>query len=155
MQVSHTIRARNNDAERKKQEVYRFFCEYYAKYGLPPTIREIMDNTRLNSTSHVHWVLRELAGRGLLKRAEDDSPKYLPTTATVSVSTQMGEFGEQGVGDDLWETLWDALIAYYPETHPMRKHWAVRRGRGGADELIHLAQEVARRANNSLVDGKL
>jgi repressor LexA len=53
---------------KRQQEIFDFIRRYWAKYGYPPTVREIGKAVGLASSSTVHAHLANLERSGLLKR---------------------------------------------------------------------------------------
>ena len=53
---------------RRALAVLRFVSRHIAERGYPPSFREIIDGTDLESTYTVHWYLGALAAAGCLER---------------------------------------------------------------------------------------
>src|SRR4051794_22227641 len=53
---------------KRQQEIYDFIRRYSAKYGYPPTVRDIGKAVGLASSSTVHAHLANLEKAGLLRR---------------------------------------------------------------------------------------
>src|SRR3954468_10317622 len=53
---------------KRQQEIYEFIGKYSAKYGYPPTVRDIGKAVGLASSSTVHAHLANLEKAGLLRR---------------------------------------------------------------------------------------
>ena len=56
------------DLTKRQKEIYDFIRKYAAKYGYPPTVREIGKAVGLHSSSTVHSHLANLEKIGLLRR---------------------------------------------------------------------------------------
>ena len=56
------------DLTKRQQEIFDFIKKYSAKYGYPPTVRDIGKAIGLTSSSTVHAHLANLEKIGLLKR---------------------------------------------------------------------------------------
>ena len=56
------------DLTKRQKEIYEFISKYAAKYGYPPTVREIGKAVGLHSSSTVHAHLANLEKIGLLRR---------------------------------------------------------------------------------------
>ena len=60
------------DLTKRQQEIFDFIRRYSAKYGYPPTVRDIGKAVGLASSSTVHAHLANLEKIGLLRRERDD-----------------------------------------------------------------------------------
>src|SRR4026209_600158 len=56
------------DLTKRQQEIFDFIKRYSAKYGYPPTVRDIGKAVGLHSSSTVHAHLANLEKVGLLRR---------------------------------------------------------------------------------------
>src|SRR3982751_90341 len=56
------------DLTKRQKEIFDFIGKYAAKYGYPPTVREIGKAVGLHSSSTVHAHLANLEKSGLLRR---------------------------------------------------------------------------------------
>ena len=61
----------NRKTEEKLREVYELVSNYTEQKGFPPSIREIMDEINVSSTSTVKYYLDRLEERGLIRRKEN------------------------------------------------------------------------------------
>lgn len=61
----------NKKTEEKLREVYELVSNYTEQKGFPPSIREIMDEINVSSTSTVKYYLDRLEERGLIRRKEN------------------------------------------------------------------------------------
>lgn len=59
----------NKKTEEKLEEVYEFVCNYIDVKGFPPSLREIMQEINVSSTSTVKYYLDKLEERNLIKRS--------------------------------------------------------------------------------------
>ena len=64
------------DLTKRQQEIFDFIKRYSAKYGYPPTVRDIGKAVGLASSSTVHAHLANLEKIGLLKR-DPSKPRAL------------------------------------------------------------------------------
>lgn len=58
----------NKKTENKLQEVYEIISSHINNQGFPPSLREIMKEINVNSTSTVKYYLDKLEEKGLIKR---------------------------------------------------------------------------------------
>jgi repressor LexA len=82
------------DLTKRQQEIFDFIKRYSAKYGYPPTVRDIGKAVGLASSSTVHAHLANLEKAGLLRR-DPSKPRALElldkaADAVKSVVTQSG-----------------------------------------------------------------
>ena len=61
------------DLTKRQQEIFDFIKRYSAKYGYPPTVRDIGKAVGLASSSTVHAHLANLEKIGLLRRDPDEA----------------------------------------------------------------------------------
>src|SRR5919204_5061584 len=66
--VQHTAEETHVDLTKRQQEIFDFIKRYSAKYGYPPTVRDIGKAVGLASSSTVHAHLANLEKLGLLRR---------------------------------------------------------------------------------------
>src|SRR6059058_1529959 len=64
------------DLTKRQQEIFEFIKRYSAKYGYPPTVRDIGKAVGLASSSTVHAHLANLEKLGLLRR-DPSKPRAL------------------------------------------------------------------------------
>src|SRR5256886_13003578 len=62
------------DLTKRQQEIFDFIKKYSAKYGYPPTVRDIGKAVGLASSSTVHAHLANLEKVGLLRRDPPQPP---------------------------------------------------------------------------------
>src|ERR1700749_889376 len=67
-QRANRARSRAMDLTKRQQEIFDFIKRYSAKYGYPPTVRDIGKAVGLASSSTVHAHLANLEKIGLLRR---------------------------------------------------------------------------------------
>jgi repressor LexA len=67
------------DLTKRQQEIFDFIKKYSAKYGYPPTVRDIGKAVGLASSSTVHAHLANLEKIGLLRRVGGDEGEYVLT----------------------------------------------------------------------------
>src|ERR1700749_2035684 len=67
-QRANRARSRAMDLTKRQQEIFDFIKRYSAKYGYPPTVRDIGKAVGLASSSTVHAHLANLERIGLLRR---------------------------------------------------------------------------------------
>ncbi len=79
------------DLTKRQQEIFDFIKKYSAKYGYPPTVRDIGKAVGLASSSTVHAHLANLEKVGLLRRD--------PTQAAGDRAARPCRRGGQGRGD--------------------------------------------------------
>ena len=66
------------DLTKRQQEIFEFIKKYSAKYGYPPTVRDIGKAVGLASSSTVHAHLANLEKAGLLRRSRRPGLYSLP-----------------------------------------------------------------------------
>ena len=76
------------EARRKQAEIYEFLKEYTEEKGYPPTIRDICEAVSLKSTSTVHRYLKELEGKGFIKR-DPSKPRALEIAELCAPKKEM------------------------------------------------------------------
>lgn len=93
----------------RQREVLRYIKGYRIRHGNSPSIREIMDNTGIKSTSNVLYILDKLVEQGLITVAPFIARSYVPTdeirtylndkrwTVTYMVTHPNGEFNIERV----------------------------------------------------------
>src|SRR6187397_2893446 len=82
------------DLTKRQQEIFDFIKRYSAKYGYPPTVRDIGKAVGLASSSTVHAHLANLEKVGLLRR-DPSKPRAIEmldraATATVDAVKSVG-----------------------------------------------------------------
>lgn len=60
---------RKFQADELQQAIYRVVIEYQNDRGYPPTIREIGERVKIDSTSHIKYHLDQLVAKGMIDRA--------------------------------------------------------------------------------------
>ena len=93
------------DLTKRQQEIFDFIKKYSAKYGYPPTVRDIGKAVGLASSSTVHAHLANLEKAGLLRR-DPSKPRAIEmldraTTGVVdAVKSVVGQVPELAGGDE-------------------------------------------------------
>ena len=88
---------------KRQQEIYDFIGKYSAKYGYPPTVRDIGKAVGLASSSTVHAHLSNLEKAGLLRR-DPTKPRAIEMldravgTAAGAIRSVVGQTGLPVVG---------------------------------------------------------
>ncbi len=77
------------DLTKRQQEIFDFIKRYSAKYGYPPTVRDIGKAVGLASSSTVHAHLANLEKIGLLRR-DPTKPRALDLLDRAAASVQAG-----------------------------------------------------------------
>ena len=77
------------DLTKRQQEIFDFIKRYSAKYGYPPTVRDIGKAVGLASSSTVHAHLANLEKIGLLRR-DPTKPRALELLDRAAASVQAG-----------------------------------------------------------------
>jgi hypothetical protein len=129
-----------------------YVCEYYATHYVPPTIREIMAQLGLDSTSYTLFLLHKLEGDGLLRSTHGG--KFVPAGAMLSIPTLLGDArGDTNYPAIFAETA-SALLEFYRPRRPRRHvYWGIRLSRSPAD-MINLAQEIVRIAGEEIAEAE-
>jgi len=83
------------DLTKRQQEIFDFIRRYSAKYGYPPTVRDIGKAVGLASSSTVHAHLANLEKIGLLRR--DPSKPRAIELLDRAVGTVRGVIGAEGL----------------------------------------------------------
>ena len=83
-------------ADTKRKEIYDFIKRFVEANGYGPSVREICDAVKLNSTATVHYHLRGLAERGLIhmesgKKRAISLPKQGAAEAVPSAPSERAE----------------------------------------------------------------
>src|SRR5438270_11777766 len=77
------------DLTKRQQEIFDFIKRYSAKYGYPPTVRDIGKAVGLASSSTVHAHLANLERIGLLRR-DPTKPRALELLDRAAAGVQAG-----------------------------------------------------------------
>jgi repressor LexA len=77
------------DLTKRQQEIFDFIKRYSAKYGYPPTVRDIGKAVGLASSSTVHAHLANLEKIGLVRR-DPTKPRALELLDRAAASVQAG-----------------------------------------------------------------
>jgi repressor LexA len=87
------------DLTKRQQEIFDFIGKYSAKYGYPPTVRDIGKAVGLASSSTVHAHLSNLEKIGLLRRdpAKPRAIELLDRAVGSAVESVRGIVGSEGL----------------------------------------------------------
>ncbi len=87
------------DLTKRQQEIFDFIRRYSAKYGYPPTVRDIGKAVGLASSSTVHAHLANLEKIGLLRRdpSKPRAIELLDRAVGNAVGTMRGVIGAEGL----------------------------------------------------------
>ena len=77
------------DLTKRQQEIFDFIKRYSAKYGYPPTVRDIGKAVGLASSSTVHAHLANLEKLGLLRRDPPSRARSSCSTASATSARQV------------------------------------------------------------------
>src|SRR6201992_2749129 len=86
---SRSRRVDRMDLTKRQQEIFDFIKRYSAKYGYPPTVRDIGKAVGLASSSTVHAHLANLEKIGLLRR-DPTKPRALELLDRAAAGVQAG-----------------------------------------------------------------
>jgi repressor LexA len=87
------------DLTKRQQEIFDFIRKYSAKYGYPPTVRDIGKAVGLASSSTVHAHLANLEKLGLLRRdpSKPRAIEMLERSVGTAVESVKGMVGTEGL----------------------------------------------------------
>ncbi len=87
------------DLTKRQQEIFDFIGKYSAKYGYPPTVRDIGKAVGLASSSTVHAHLANLEKIGLLRRdpSKPRAIEFLDRAVGSAVESVRGMVREEGL----------------------------------------------------------
>ena len=95
----------------KTQEVYEYIEKYIYKNNYPPTIREMCEHLKLDSTSSVVYHLKKLENMGKITRSENKNRAIELTDKPIINSTTLPVVGEIAAGQPiLAEENWSDKI---------------------------------------------
>src|SRR2546423_11470951 len=86
------------DLTKRQQEIFDFIKKYSAKYGYPPTVRDIGKAVGLASSSTVHAHLANLEKVGLLRRDPSEPPPHQPLDPAAGARQAPGPPGRPPPG---------------------------------------------------------
>ncbi len=84
------------DLTKRQQEIFDFIKKYSAKYGYPPTVRDIGKAVGLASSSTVHAHLANLEKVGLLRR-DPSKPRAIEMLDKAADVVKSAVVGQQGL----------------------------------------------------------
>jgi repressor LexA len=84
------------DLTKRQQEIFDFIRKYSAKYGYPPTVRDIGKAVGLASSSTVHAHLANLERIGLLRR-DPSKPRAIERAVGTAVDSMRGIVRSDGL----------------------------------------------------------
>ena len=96
----------------KTQEVYEFIEQFIFSNNYPPTIREIGDKLKLDSTSSVVYHLKKLENMGKISRSENKNRAIELTDRPIINSVTLPVVGEIAAGQPILaeENLMDKIV---------------------------------------------
>lgn len=96
----------------KTQEVYEYLEKYIFKNNYPPTIREMCDHLKLDSTSSVVYHLKKLENMGKITRSENKNRAIELTNKPIIESVTLPVVGTIAAGEPIFaeENLMDKII---------------------------------------------
>ena len=96
----------------KTQEVYEFIEQYIFNNNYPPTIREIGEKLKLDSTSSVVYHLKKLENMGKISRSENKNRAIELTDRPIINSITLPVVGEIAAGQPILaeENLMDKIV---------------------------------------------
>lgn len=96
----------------KTQEVYNYIEKYIMQNNYPPTIREMCDKLKLDSTSSVVYHLKKLENMGKITRCENKNRAIELTDKPIINSVALPVVGEIAAGQPILaeENLTDKIV---------------------------------------------
>lgn len=96
----------------KTQEVYEYLEKYIFKNNYPPTIREMCDHLKLDSTSSVVYHLKKLENMGKITRSENKNRAIELTNKPIINSVTLPVVGTIAAGQPIFaeENLSDKIV---------------------------------------------
>ena len=96
----------------KTQEVYEYIEKYIFKNNYPPTIREMCDHLKLDSTSSVVYHLKKLENMGKITRSENKNRAIELTNKPIIESVTLPVVGTIAAGEPIFaeENLMDKIV---------------------------------------------
>jgi repressor LexA len=147
------------DLTKRQQEIFEFIKKYSAKYGYPPTVRDIGKAIGLTSSSTVHAHLANLEKIGLLRRdpSKPRAIELLVGKAKRAVSGGLPLVGQVAAGEPL---LADENIEEYVQIPPLAggdegEYVLTVTGDSMINAGIHDGDHVVVRAQETAEDGEI
>jgi repressor LexA len=147
------------DLTKRQQEIFDFIKKYSAKYGYPPTVRDIGKAIGLTSSSTVHAHLANLEKIGLLRRdpSKPRAIELLVGKAKRAVSGGLPVVGRVAAGEPL---LADENIEEYVQIPPLAggdegEYVLTVTGDSMINAGIHDGDHVVVRAQETAEDGEI
>jgi repressor LexA len=144
---------------KRQQEIFDFIKKYSAKYGYPPTVRDIGKAIGLTSSSTVHAHLANLEKIGLLRRdpTKPRAIELLVGKAKRAVSGGLPVVGRVAAGEPV---LADENIEEYVEVPPLAggdegEYVLTVTGDSMINAGIHDGDHVVVRAQETAKDGEI
>jgi repressor LexA len=147
------------DLTKRQQEIFDFIKKYSAKYGYPPTVRDIGKAIGLTSSSTVHAHLANLEKIGLLRRdpTKPRAIELLVGKAKRAVSGGLPVVGRVAAGEPV---LADENIEEYIDVPPLAggdegEYVLTVSGDSMINAGIHDGDHVVVRAQETAKDGEI
>jgi repressor LexA len=147
------------DLTKRQQEIFDFIKKYSAKYGYPPTVRDIGKAIGLTSSSTVHAHLANLEKIGLLRRdpTKPRAIELLVGKAKRAVSGGLPVVGRVAAGEPV---LAEENIEEYIEVPPLAggdegQYVLTVSGDSMINAGIHDGDHVVVRAQETAKDGEI
>lgn len=111
-------RQRRKDLSERHKKILEVLETFQKKYGYPPAIREICEQTKISSTSVVNYYLDQLQSMGYIQRDEGVSRGIRLLKSAGATLRQSAENLGQAVGDVLRIPIAGRIVAGAPMPLP-------------------------------------
>jgi repressor LexA len=111
-------RQRRKDLSERHKKILEVLETFQKKYGYPPAIREICEQTKISSTSVVNYYLDQLQSMGYIQRDEGVSRGIRLLKSASTALRQSAENLGQAVGDVLRIPIAGRIVAGAPMPVP-------------------------------------
>lgn len=111
-------RQRRKDLSERHKKILEVLETFQKKYGYPPAIREICEQTKISSTSVVNYYLDQLQSMGYIQRDEGVSRGIRLLKSAGATLRQSAENLGQAVGDVLRIPIAGRIVAGAPMPVP-------------------------------------
>jgi repressor LexA len=111
-------RQRRKDLSERHKRILEVLETFQKKYGYPPAIREICEQTKISSTSVVNYYLDQLQSMGYIQRDEGVSRGIRLLKSASATLRQSAENLGQAVGDVLRIPIAGRIVAGAPMPVP-------------------------------------